>query len=110
MSLLDTTDQGDTTEPIRIDDELEHILDPLPPSAKLVAKTLEEQGEAKQATIIEETLLIGRTTRYALSRLDDAGVIESYPSLEDPRQMVYRLRKPNGNQNHSRGDDPESTE
>lgn len=62
-----------------------------PPSAKLVAKTLEYDGPLTQQQLAEETLLPRRTVRYAISRLDEIGVIESRISLTDARKQVYQL-------------------
>ncbi|WEL21261.1 Transcriptional regulator containing HTH domain,ArsR family [Halorhabdus sp. BNX81] len=63
----------------------------LPPSAKLVAKSLEYQGSLTQSQLSEETLLPSRTVRYALSRLEDVGVVESRFSFSDARKRVYSL-------------------
>ncbi|WP_247728352.1 MarR family transcriptional regulator [Halovivax limisalsi] len=63
----------------------------LPPSAKLVAKVLEYNDTLSQQQLAEETLLPARTVRYAISRLDDADVIESRFSFTDARKRVYRL-------------------
>lgn len=74
-------------------EEHESQLQDLPPSAKLVAKVLEEE-EMNQHTIADETMLPDRTVRYALSRLEDANVVTSRISLTDARKLVYRLRQP----------------
>lgn len=63
----------------------------LPPSAKLVAKTLEYNGRLTQAELAEETLLPQRTVRSALARLEDADVISSEISFVDARKEVYEL-------------------
>lgn len=63
----------------------------LPPSAKLVAKSLEYQGSLTQSQLAEETLLPARTVRYALSRLEDVGVVDSRFSFADARKRVYTL-------------------
>ncbi|MFC6724621.1 MarR family transcriptional regulator [Halobium palmae] len=64
----------------------------LPPSAKLVAKVLDYEESMTQSRLAEETLLPARTVRYALSRLEDAGAVESRFSFSDARKRVYRLR------------------
>jgi len=64
----------------------------LPPSAKLVAKVLEYNDTLTQSQLAEETLLPPRTVRYALSRLDDVGVIDSRFSFADARKRIYTLR------------------
>ncbi|WP_290816436.1 helix-turn-helix domain-containing protein [Halovivax sp.] len=63
----------------------------LPPSAKLVAKVLEYNETMTQQQLAEETLLPARTVRYALTRLDDEGVIESRFSFSDARKRLYSL-------------------
>ncbi|WP_313691106.1 winged helix-turn-helix domain-containing protein [Halorarum halobium] len=64
----------------------------LPPSAKLVAKVLEYEDTLTQSQLAEETLLPPRTVRYALSRLEDAGVVESRFSFSDARKRLYTLK------------------
>ena len=63
----------------------------LPPSAKLVAKVLEYEDTLSQSELAEETLLPARTVRYALSRLEDAGVVDSRFSFTDARKRLYTL-------------------
>lgn len=63
----------------------------LPPSAKLVAKVLEYNGTLTQSQVAEESLLPPRTVRYALSRLEDAGVVDSRFSFADARKRIYTL-------------------
>lgn len=63
----------------------------LPPSAKLVAKTLEYEGESTQSELAERTLLSPRTVRYALTQLEETGVVTSRISLMDARQRIYSL-------------------
>lgn len=63
----------------------------LPPSAKLVLKTLEYEGDLTQSQLTEETLLPGRTVRYALTRLEDEQIVTSRISFVDARQRVYSL-------------------
>ena len=63
----------------------------LPPSAKLVAKVLEYDDSLTQSQLAEETLLPPRTVRYALTRLEDAGIVESRFSFSDARKRIYTL-------------------
>lgn len=63
----------------------------LPPSAKLVAKTLEYNDRLTQGELAEETLLPQRTVRSALARLEEANVISSEISFMDARKQVYEL-------------------
>jgi DNA-binding MarR family transcriptional regulator len=64
----------------------------LPPSAKLVAKVLDYEETLTQSQLAEETLLPARTVRHALSRLEDAGVVDSRVSFSDARKRLYRLK------------------
>ena len=64
----------------------------LPPSAKLVAKVLDYNDTLTQSQIVEETLLPPRTVRYALSRLEDAEVVEGRFSFSDARKRLYTLK------------------
>ena len=63
----------------------------LPPSAKLVAKTLEYNERLTQSQLAEETLLPPRTVRYALNRLEEVGVVDSRFSFSDARKRIYTL-------------------
>ncbi|WP_339106313.1 helix-turn-helix domain-containing protein [Haloterrigena salinisoli] len=67
-------------------------LEELPPSAKLVYKTLEFEGECTQKELAKETRLSARTVRYAISRLEQEELIEQQVSLQDARQKRIRLR------------------
>lgn len=62
-----------------------------PPSAKLVFLTLERHGSLTQREICEESLLAARTVRYALSRLEEEGLVEREISFRDARQRIYSL-------------------
>lgn len=61
----------------------------LPPSAKLVYKTLEYEGSMTQSQLAEASLLPQRTVRHALSKLQDAGVVEESAYLMDARKSMY---------------------
>lgn len=63
----------------------------LPPSAKLVAKVLEYNDRLTQSQLAEETMLPARTVRYALTRLEDVGAVDSRFSFTDARKRVYTL-------------------
>ena len=63
----------------------------LPPSAKLVAKVLECDAPLSQGQLAEESLLPDRTVRYALNRLEGAGLVGSRYSFQDARKQVYYL-------------------
>ena len=76
-----TEEAGDRWEAVR----------DLPPSAKLVAKVLDYNDTLTQSQLAEETLLPPRTVRYALSRLEEADVVESRFSFSDARKRLYTL-------------------
>ncbi len=63
----------------------------LPPSAKLVAKVLEYEDRLTQSQLADETMLPPRTVRYALTRLEEVGVVDSRFSFTDARKRVYAL-------------------
>jgi DNA-binding MarR family transcriptional regulator len=63
----------------------------LPPSAKLVAKVLEYNDTLTQSQLADETMLPPRTVRYALTRLEEADVVESRFSFSDARKRLYSL-------------------
>jgi DNA-binding MarR family transcriptional regulator len=73
------------------DAEYRNRLRELPPSAKLVAKVLESDAPLSQGQLAEESLLPDRTVRYALNRLEDAGLVGSRYSFQDARKQVYYL-------------------
>lgn len=66
-------------------------IEDLPPSSKLVFKTLEWNGRLTQQQIIEESLLSGRTVRDAIGRLKQRGVVEEDVYYRDARQNIYTL-------------------
>ncbi|GAB6861768.1 winged helix-turn-helix domain-containing protein [Haloplanus litoreus] len=63
----------------------------LPPSAKLVVKTLEYEGSLTQAELAESTRLPDRTVRYALRKLEAADLVSSRISFVDARQRIYSI-------------------
>ncbi|NKE37766.1 MarR family transcriptional regulator [Natronococcus sp. JC468] len=63
----------------------------LPPSSKLIHKILEHEDELTQHQLAEESLLNQRTIRYGIHLLEEEGLIDSRPSLEDGRQSLYSL-------------------
>ncbi|MDS0293452.1 winged helix-turn-helix domain-containing protein [Halogeometricum luteum] len=83
-----------TTEVVGADEGSSDRWEPIremPPSAKLVAKVLDYDDTLTQSQLAEETLLPPRTVRYALSRLEDAGVVDSRFSFSDARKRLYTL-------------------
>lgn len=57
----------------------------LSPSAKLVTKTLEYEGESTQSALAESMLLLSRTVRYVLDQLEEAEVVSSRIWFVDAR-------------------------
>jgi DNA-binding MarR family transcriptional regulator len=86
-----STSAAKATSLIEDDEEYRDRLSELPPSAKLVAKVLEMDSPLSQGQLAEESLLPDRTVRYALNRLDDAGLVGSRYSFQDARKQVYFL-------------------
>ena len=78
-------------QPSQTSQEISGSLHDLPPSAKLVAKTLEYEGESTQSGLAESTLLPPRTVRYALTQLEENGIATSRISFMDARQRIYSL-------------------
>lgn len=88
---MSTSTRDSDDSPIRTNEEFRERLRELPPSAKLVAKVLESDAPLSQGRLAEESLLPDRTVRYALNRLDDAGLVDSRYSFRDARKQVYFL-------------------
>lgn len=63
-----------------------------PPSIRLVLQSLHCTGGLTTSQLAEETGLAERTIRYALTRLDDRGVIESSYLLSEPQTCKYELK------------------
>ncbi|WP_223302045.1 winged helix-turn-helix domain-containing protein [Haladaptatus sp. R4] len=81
----DDTDDSQTKPPT-------DVLSELPPSAKLVAKTLEYNDDAlTQGELADKTLLPARTVRYALTQLEDHDLVNSRFSFTDARKRCYSL-------------------
>jgi len=76
---------------ISIHDTDRAALADLPPSAKLVAKTLEYEGDLTQSQISDSARLPQRTVRYALTKLEDNEIVRSRISFMDARKRVYTL-------------------
>ena len=72
--------------------ETDSAVTSLPPSAKLVYKTLEYEGPLTQSQLAEESLLPQRTVRHALGKLEEADVVEESVFLMDARKSSYRIR------------------
>ena len=73
-------------------DSLRSTLRELPPSSKLVYKTLEYEGPLTQGQIASQSLLPARTVRYALSTLEDEDIVTEELYIQDARKRLYSLR------------------
>jgi len=65
----------------------------MPPSSKLILKTLEYEGVLTQKELASKTLLPDRTVRLALSHLLEKGYVKRKVSLRDARQKIYEISK-----------------
>lgn len=63
----------------------------MPPSAKLILKTLEYEGPLSQKDLAARTLLPDRTARLAISILLTRGLIQRKQLLRDTRQKIYAV-------------------
>lgn len=63
----------------------------LPPSAKLVYKTLQAEGTLTQKQLVAHTLLSPRTVRYALTELKEIDAVDEDVSFRDARQKLYSV-------------------
>lgn len=75
-----------------MDDPSPEQLVDLPPSAKLVFKTLEyADTPLTQQQLVGRSRLSSRTTRYALTRLKSVELVVDEINLADARQSIYQL-------------------
>ena len=65
----------------------------MPPSSKLLLKTLEYEGAMTQKKLVNKTLLPDRTVRLALSHLLKKGYVKRKVSIRDARQKIYEITK-----------------
>jgi len=65
----------------------------MPPSSKLILKTLEYEGALTQKDLVNKTLLPARTVRLALSNLLKKGYVKKKVSIRDARQKIYEISK-----------------
>ena len=65
----------------------------MPPSSKLLLKTLEYEGSMTQKDLANKTLLPARTVRLALSHLLTKGYVKKKVSIRDARQKIYEISK-----------------
>lgn len=74
---------------------VEHVIDEvkeMPPSAKLVFRVLQWEGELTQQQLVEETTLPDCTVRHALAGLEEHGIIEKRFSFFLTRKRLYSIR------------------
>lgn len=77
------------TKKVKLADDLLNM----PPSSKLLLKTLEYEGSLTQKELMAKTLLPDRTVRLALRHLLDKGYVKRRVSLRDTRQRIYEIPK-----------------
>ncbi|PSP61303.1 ArsR family transcriptional regulator [Halobacteriales archaeon QH_8_67_36] len=87
---MSTTTEDMSASPFAQEDFRERLRE-LPPSAKLVAKVLEDDAPLSQGRLAETSLLPDRTVRYALNRLEESDLVDSRYSFTDARRQVYFL-------------------
>jgi len=87
---MSTTTEDMSASPFTQEDFRERLRE-LPPSAKLVAKVLEDDAPLSQGQLAETSLLPDRTVRYALNRLEESELVDSRYSFTDARKQVYFL-------------------
>jgi len=61
----------------------------IPPSAKLILKTLEYEGPLERKELLKKTMLPERTASLALSILLERGLVRRRSSLRDVRKKIY---------------------
>ncbi len=85
----DSTTVSALTKKVKLADDLLNM----PPSSKLLLKTLEYEGSLTQKELAAKTLLPDRTVRLALRHLLDKGYVKRRVSLRDTRQRIYEVPK-----------------
>jgi uncharacterized protein (DUF2336 family) len=86
-----STEAAETGEDAETTEARERLRE-LPPSAKLAAKILAEEGPLPLAGVAEQSMLPDRTARYAVNRLNDADLLRVGYDPQDARRRVYALR------------------
>lgn len=66
-------------------------IEDLPPSCKLVYIALDQGEWYSQGELSEDLLLPERTVRYALERLQEAGVLRKRYDMTDARRRLYSV-------------------
>jgi DNA-binding MarR family transcriptional regulator len=88
---MSTNAENQTVETALTNPDVRDRLRDLPPSAKLVAKVLDDESPLSQGQLAKESLLPDRTVRYALNRLEEEDLVSSRYSFHDARKQVYFL-------------------
>lgn len=88
---MSTNAENQSVETFLTNPDFRDRLRELPPSAKLVAKVLDDESPLSQGQLAKESLLPDRTVRYALNRLEEADLVNSRYSFHDARKQVYFL-------------------
>ncbi|MGM0448580.1 MAG: ArsR family transcriptional regulator [Methanobacteriota archaeon] len=89
-----------------MDEGTRELLEPLPPSAKLVYYVLDAEGRFDQTGLAEETRLSTRTVRFAVEKLTEVGLVEEGLCPRDARRSVYQSVPP---AERDTVDEPEAT-
>lgn len=85
----DSTAVSALTKKVKLAEDLLNM----PPSSKLLLKTLQYEGSLTQKELCEKTLLPDRTVRLALTHLLERGYVKRRVSLRDTRQRIYEIPK-----------------
>jgi DNA-binding MarR family transcriptional regulator len=88
---MSTNAENQSVETALTNPDVRDRLRDLPPSAKLVAKVLDDESPLSQGQLAKESLLPDRTVRYALNRLEEEDLVSSRYSFHDARKQVYFL-------------------
>lgn len=86
----DSTAVSALTKKVKLAEDLLNM----PPSSKLLLKTLEYEGTMTQRDLVTKTLLPDRTVRLALRHLLDRGYVKKKISMRDSRQKLYEISRP----------------
>jgi DNA-binding MarR family transcriptional regulator len=68
------------------------IMNPLPPSSKIVLKILGTEGAMTHKDIVNKSHCSPRTVRYALKKLKEKQLIIQKMNMQDMRQIIYQYR------------------
>jgi len=85
---------GKLPDPLRLNDSQKpwRIMDPLPPSSKLVLRILGTEGAMTHKEIVKISHCPPRTVRYALRKLKERKLLIEKMNMQDMRQIIYQYR------------------